>query len=95
LLGRTTTGDILGTARDASGGVVTDARITVRNLETNQTKETTTSETGSFRVPGTLPLGISPDPAAKNSTTGNTRTCSQRGAVGKRELDVLVHAAHL
>jgi hypothetical protein len=53
---QTTTGDILGTVRDASGGVVTDARVTVRNLDTNQTKETTTSETGSFRVP-LLPAG--------------------------------------
>src|SRR5260370_41122426 len=47
---QTTTGDILGTVRDASGGLVTDAKVTVRNLDTNQSKETTTSGTGSFRV---------------------------------------------
>src|SRR5260370_22243331 len=48
---QTTTGDILGTVRDASGGLVTDAKVMVRNLDTNQSKETTTSGTGSFRVP--------------------------------------------
>ncbi len=48
---QTTTGDILGTVRDASGGLVTDAKVIVRNLDTNQSKETTTSGTGNFRVP--------------------------------------------
>src|SRR5437667_8945038 len=46
-----TPGDILGTVRDASGGLVTDAKVIVRNLDTNQSKETTTSGTGNFRVP--------------------------------------------
>src|SRR5207253_6364211 len=48
---QTTTGDILGTVRDASGGLITDAKVTVRNLDNNQSKETTTSGTGAFRVP--------------------------------------------
>src|SRR5260370_39312816 len=48
---QTTTADILGTVRDASGGLVTDAKVIVRNLDTNQSKETNTSGTGNFRVP--------------------------------------------
>src|ERR1051326_637068 len=49
--GQTTTGDILGTVHDASGAVVPGAKITVRNLETNQNKETVSSDDGAFRVP--------------------------------------------
>jgi hypothetical protein len=50
-LAQTTTGDILGTVRDATGAVVPGAVVKVRNLDTNQTKESVTSDTGSFRVP--------------------------------------------
>ncbi len=53
---QTTTGDILGTVRDASGGVIGNAKVTVVNLETNQSKETRTSSNGTFRVP-LLPRG--------------------------------------
>jgi hypothetical protein len=55
-LGQTTTGDILGTVVDATGAVVTGAKVTVRNLETNVTQETVTSDVGTFRVP-LLPAG--------------------------------------
>ena len=48
--GQTTTGDILGTVRDATGAVVPGANVKVRNMDTNQTKETTSSDTGTFRV---------------------------------------------
>src|SRR5262249_9723553 len=51
-----TTGDILGTVRDPSGSVVTGAKVSVRNLDTNQSQETRSSETGTFRVP-LLPVG--------------------------------------
>jgi len=53
---QTTTGDILGIVVDASGGVIAGAKVTVRNLETNERKETTSSAEGSFRVP-LLPAG--------------------------------------
>jgi hypothetical protein len=51
-----TTGDILGTVTDSSGAVVTDARVAIKNLETNITRETTTSSEGAFRIP-LLPAG--------------------------------------
>src|SRR5436309_13719244 len=50
-LAQTTTGDILGSVRDATGGVIPDAKVTVRNLDNNQTKVTSTSGNGAFRVP--------------------------------------------
>ncbi len=53
---QTTTGQILGTVQDATGAVVPNAKVTVRNLDTNISTETTTSDTGSFRVP-LLPAG--------------------------------------
>ena len=56
LTAQTTTGDILGTVRDASGAVVADAKVTVRNLDTNVSHAATTSDVGTFRVP-LLPAG--------------------------------------
>jgi hypothetical protein len=55
-LAQTTTGDILGTVRDASGGVVVGAKVSVTNRENNQAKETMTTDSGTFRVP-LLPVG--------------------------------------
>ncbi|HYZ83903.1 MAG TPA: TonB-dependent receptor, partial [Bryobacteraceae bacterium] len=46
----------MGTVVDQTGAVVTDARIVVRNLETNATKEVNTTADGRFRVP-LLPAG--------------------------------------
>jgi len=54
--GQTTTGQILGTVQDATGAVVPNAKVTVRNLDTNISTGTTTSEAGAFRVP-LLPAG--------------------------------------
>ncbi len=53
---QSTTGDILGTVQDSSGAVVADAKIEVKNLDTNTTKDSTTSADGTFRVP-LLPAG--------------------------------------
>jgi hypothetical protein len=56
LFAQTTTGDILGTVHDATGAVVAGARVTVRNTQTNLTKETVSADAGNFRVP-LLPAG--------------------------------------
>ncbi|HYO81958.1 MAG TPA: TonB-dependent receptor [Bryobacteraceae bacterium] len=56
VVAQTTTGDILGTVRDSSGAVMTDAKVTVRNIETNITGGTVSATDGSFRVP-LLPSG--------------------------------------
>ncbi len=56
LTSQVTSGEILGTVRDQSSAAVADAKIAVKNLETNQTRETSTSSDGTFRVP-LLPIG--------------------------------------
>jgi hypothetical protein len=46
-----TTGSILGTVTDQSTAAVASAKVLVRNLDTNQTKEVITGVDGTFRVP--------------------------------------------
>jgi hypothetical protein len=46
------TGAILGVVKDTSGGVVPDARVTVINVETSQSRSVTTGSDGAYRVPG-------------------------------------------
>ncbi len=53
---QSTTGDILGIVQDSSGAVISDARVEVRNLDTNAKKEMATSGEGAFRFP-LLPAG--------------------------------------
>jgi outer membrane receptor protein involved in Fe transport len=56
LFGVGTTGTIVGTVKDNSGGVVANAEVTVRNQETNATRHVKTNETGDYTVP-LLPPG--------------------------------------
>ena len=53
---QSTTGDILGLVTDASGALVSGARVVAKNLGTNSIKESTTSGEGAFRFP-LLPTG--------------------------------------
>ena len=48
-------GDIVGTAKDVSGGVLQSARVTVRNLATNEESVTKSDASGSFRVTSLVP----------------------------------------
>jgi len=50
------TGTILGVVKDATGGTVAGAAITVTNVDTNLTRTGTTSDDGAYRFPG-LPVG--------------------------------------
>jgi len=50
------TGTILGTVKDATGAVVPDTAITVRNLETSQRRTGKTDSDGAYRFPA-LPVG--------------------------------------
>lgn len=50
------TGTILGVASDNSGSVVPGAAVTVKNLETNQTRTVNTEANGSYRI-SALPVG--------------------------------------
>ncbi|MGC2332091.1 MAG: TonB-dependent receptor, partial [Candidatus Acidiferrales bacterium] len=50
------TGAILGTVDDSSGASVPGAALTVRNVDTNQTRTTVSDSSGSYRFPA-LPVG--------------------------------------
>ena len=50
------TAAILGTVKDASGGVVPEAKLTARNTGTGQSRVTTSAGDGSFRFPS-MPVG--------------------------------------
>lgn len=49
-------GSILGTVMDSSGGAVSGANVTVKNLDTGLTRVVSTSDDGSYNVPE-LPIG--------------------------------------
>jgi hypothetical protein len=53
---QSTYGTINGKVLDASGAVLPNAKVTIKNLETGQLRETSSNEAGLFRVPG-LPSG--------------------------------------
>ncbi len=50
------TATILGVAKDASGAVVTDVKVTARSLETGQARTVQSGSDGSYRIPA-LPVG--------------------------------------
>jgi hypothetical protein len=51
-----TTGEILGVVQDTSGAVVPNAQVTVKNLDTNATREVVAGADGRYRFPA-LPVG--------------------------------------
>jgi hypothetical protein len=74
LFGQFEYGEILGTVRDASQGVVSGAKVTLRNLDTNVEREASTNEQGDYSFPD-LRAGhysVQSEKAGfKTSTTGN------------------------
>ncbi len=72
-----TTGTILGTVTDASGGAIPEATIRVTNTGTNATQIVTSDAQGQYRVPD-LPVGSyqvsSKKAASRPSTTGGSRS---------------------
>lgn len=61
--GQTTSATIVGDVSDSSRGVIAGATITVKNVATGLTRQTTTLENGTFRVfplnPGTYEVTAS------------------------------------
>ena len=53
----TTTGSIVGTVTDPTGAVVPNASVTVKNKATGKESNATTSDNGSFKIPG-LEAGV-------------------------------------
>jgi len=56
MYGQVTSGSILGSVQDPSGAQVVNARVVVKNVDTNGTQSTTTGNDGRFRFPQ-LPVG--------------------------------------
>ncbi|MBI3681800.1 MAG: TonB-dependent receptor [Acidobacteria bacterium] len=56
LAAQVTSGEILGVVQDASGAIVSEAKVTVRSLDTNAVREVISFPDGRFRVPA-LPPG--------------------------------------
>ena len=54
---QTATGQITGTARDASGAVMSGVKVVVTNQQTGLTRETTSNDLGDYVVP-LLPVGV-------------------------------------
>src|SRR5947207_3374827 len=54
--GQIVSGTVVGTVSDASGGAAPKAQITLRNLDTNQTRQAATNDGGAFTF-ATLPPG--------------------------------------
>ncbi len=54
--GQTITGTIQGTVRDPSGAVLPGVTIRVKNIDTNQARETLSNESGTYFIP-LLPVG--------------------------------------
>ena len=64
---------VSGTVDDASGGVVSGATVTVKNLETGATRSTLTDDSGTFRILG-LSLGPQEVRAEKHGFKATVRT---------------------
>ena len=55
LLAQSTTGTITGIVKDPSGASISGAKVSVRNLATNETVTTQTTDAGSYTAPSLLP----------------------------------------
>ena len=54
---QTASGQITGTVRDPSGGLIPSAKVTLRNQQTGFTREMRTNEAGAYAFP-LLPVGV-------------------------------------
>ncbi|HEX8139111.1 MAG TPA: TonB-dependent receptor [Pyrinomonadaceae bacterium] len=80
-------GSITGTVTDPTGAVVANAKVTVTNLNTNEVRDTTTSDQGSFTIPQLKadPYNVTVEaPGFKSATVENV----QVGVQVTRTVDV-------
>src|SRR5229473_1002761 len=86
------TGQISGTVTDASQGVLPGATVTIRNLGTNSTRETTTGPDGSFVFPdllaGTYDVKVSLPGFKTSEQTGIALGATDRVTLRRIALDV-------
>jgi len=70
LLAQSTTGTITGIVKDPSGASVSGAKVSVRNLATNETVTTRTTDAGSYTAPSLPPGSYETSVAAEGFKTG-------------------------
>ena len=80
------TATILGVVTDSTGAIVPEAKLTARNVETGQTRTTTSAADGSYRF-SALPVGKYEVRAEKSGFQTNVRSglTLDRGAGSGRE----------
>ena len=75
------TGTILGVVKDSSGGLVPQAKVTIVNTDTNESRTATTGDDGAFRFPalatGHYSLKIEKDGFTTQTLTGLTLEVTQ------------------
>jgi hypothetical protein len=84
LLAQSTTGTITGIVKDPSGASVSGAKVSVRNLATNETVTTRTTDAGSYTAPSLPPGSYETSVAAEGFKTG---TATARGESAGAETD--------
>lgn len=97
-----TAGDIRGAVTDATGAIVPNAQVTVKNLATGDTKVVTTSSSGTYRVsllsPGTYMVvatapGFGSTSGTVSVSAGNVSTDDVKLTVGQSSTVVEVSAS--
>jgi len=102
---QTTQGEIIGTVRDAQGGVVPGVAISLTNPSTGLTRTATTADNGTFRFPA-LPTGLYDLTADKTSfakvlvkgiqvSVDETRTADLAMSIATQTTSVMVEGAVL
>lgn len=85
---QTTTGDILGTVTDTSGGVIPGARVTVTNTGTNIARSTTSAANGDFVFnllqPGTYKVSVTAPNYSAFAVSGIELSAGDRRRVDAR-----------
>ncbi len=82
-------GTVLGTVTDQSGGVVPGAKVRVHNVDTGLTRETQTSDDGSYAVPE-LPIGNYTVSVEKMNFRTSVTTGVRVDVAAERRVDVVL-----
>ena len=92
--GQTFRGTVLGTVTDKTGGAVSMAKVTVRNVDTSLARETQTSDDGSYSVPE-LPIGNYTVTVEKSGFQTSVTTGVRVDVAVERRVDVVLQPGEL
>ena len=83
-------GSMVGNVKDATDAVVAGATVTLTNLGTGQSRETTSTDTGSYTFP-TIPPGTYEVKVSKQGFTTSTRTGIEATANNTTRVDITLN----